>query len=139
MKKLILITAALLVTTFSYSQISKRDSTLKVLDDYMSTHIPDMNSGISEFKNTLSGTILITKIFLFDDEPYSKEFELKNAEIKIEKLKVDRESAKAYGFKYYWEISIGESWLLSSIEDQKVAQRIAEILTDLKSIVEKGK
>lgn len=135
MNRIILITAVLLLTTFSYSQKSKIDSTLQVLDDYMNSHIPDMNSGIDKFKNTLSGTILTTKVFVFDGDNHSKEFELNNAEVQIEKLKVDREAAKAYGFKYYWEVSIGDSWFLSSIEDQEVAKRLAEILNDLKKLV----
>lgn len=118
-------------TTLMAQESHKLDSLIKTLDNYMSTHIPDMNSGISGFKNKVENKTLIRTTFVYDDEPYDKSFDLDNTTVEIEKIKVDREAARVYGFKYYYEVSIDGSWFLSNIEDLKVANRIKVLLDEI--------
>lgn len=110
---------------------NKLDSLINILDNYMSIHIPDMNSSISRYKNKIENKILTKTTFVYDDESHDKSFDLENTVVEIEKIKVDREAALAYGFTYYYEISIDGSWFSSNIEDVKVAERIKAILEEM--------
>lgn len=120
------------ITTVCISQQSNKiDSLINTLDNYMSTHIPDMNSGVSGYKNKVENKTLIKTTFVYEGESHNASFDLDKTTVKIEKLKVDREAARAYGFKYYYEVSIDGSWFSSNIEDVKIAERIKVLLDEI--------
>ncbi|TXI88422.1 MAG: hypothetical protein E6Q37_00120 [Crocinitomicaceae bacterium] len=90
-----------------------------------------MNSGVSGYKNKVENKTLIKTTFVYDGESHDARFDLDKTTVIIEKIKVDREAARAYGFKYYYEVSIDGSWFSSNIEDVKVAERIKVLLDEI--------
>lgn len=99
----------------------------------MNTHIPDMNSGIMRFQITVYESNLVIETFTYseNDESYTKEFDLKSGQVTLDKFKLSKEEANAYGYSVYWEVSLGTKFLLSNIESKKDAEKLVELLENV--------
>ncbi|WP_300661851.1 hypothetical protein [Fluviicola sp.] len=138
MKELLLTLFLTINSVFAFCQRADLTQKIETLQNFMNTHIPDMNSGILHFQMTVEKGNLIVETFtdVQDDEDetsYTKEFDLKDNPIILEKFKLSKEESDAYGYSLYWEVSVGNKFLLSNIESKNDAEKLVDLLKDIKS------
>lgn len=138
--KTVLLPLFLVVFPFvTFSQNNGLNQSIKTLQNFMNTHIPEMNSGIERFEILIKEDNLVIETFTTFEEgedetkrSYIKEFDLKNEEVVLDKFRLSREEAKAYGYSVYWEVSVGSRFLLSNIESKDDAEKLVELLQNVK-------
>lgn len=135
MKSLLLLFFCAMSIQLSAQTTNPRDLVAD-LEKFMDSHIPEMHMSVNGYTLTYSNGILKKTTLIDEGEPHSKTFDMKDAVITADKLKLDPEEAKMYGYKTYYEININGDWIIDGLPGKKDAQYVVKLL---ESIVETTK
>lgn len=111
-----------------WSQSIKKQ--LAQIEAFLDSHIPTNHFSVTGYKLSISKGILTKETLVEDGTSHMATYMLK-APVTYEQLQMDDEAAEVYGFKNYWEVYIGGSWILTEILEEKDALKLMEMIQQL--------
>lgn len=128
-----LIAGTALFISLTVSAQSSLKADIKALEAFMNKHIPAGHVSVTGYTINIEGCLLAKETLVDGGDNHTVLYQLKDAEFTSERHTLNREEAKMYGFKTYWDVNIDDQWILSEMPVQKDVQELIGLLETIQS------